>query len=420
MGMTITEKILAAHAGGKRVLPGQLINPKVDLALGNDVTAPIAIDQFEKIKGGKIFDPNKVVFVLDHFTPSKDIQAAKQCQRVRTFALKHRIGHFYDVGSMGVEHALLPELGLVLPGELIVGADSHTCTYGALGAFSSGVGSTDLASTLALGELWLKVPESMKVIFRGKLREWVGAKDLILYLIHKIGVDGARYKAIEFTGNIFQSLSMDERFTITNMAIEAGAKNGIIAPDEITLSYLKGRTSKEFSVYQSDSDATYSDVIEVDVNDITPQVAVPHSPGNARPVKEIGDIPIQQVVIGSCTNGRLTDLKQAARILKGKKAHKDVRLIIIPATQNVYRLAMDEGLLSTFLDAGAAVGTPTCGPCFGGSMGVLADNERCVATTNRNFPGRMGPPTSEVYLSNPYVAAASAILGRIASPEEIA
>ena len=420
MGMTITEKILAEHAGEKSVIPGQLINAKVDLALGNDVTAPISVDQFEKIEGAAIFDPDKVVFVLDHFTPSKDIQAARQCQKLRNFAHKHHIKHFYDVGVMGVEHALLPEIGLALPGQLIVGADSHTCTYGALGAFSAGIGSTDLASAMALGELWLKVPESIKVIFTGKLKEWVVGKDLILYLIHKIGVDGARYKALEFSGDVIESLSMDERLTITNMAIEAGAKNGIIAPDSTTLSYLKTITSKEFKVIQSDPDANYSETIEIDAAEIAPQVALPHSPGNGKPVHEVGNIPINQVVIGSCTNGRIEDLRQAAKILKGKKAHKDVRLIIIPATQSVFRQAIHEGLQEIFLDANAAVGTPTCGPCFGGSMGILADNERCVSTTNRNFLGRMGPSTSEVYLSSPYVAAASAILGRIGSPDEIA
>jgi 3-isopropylmalate/(R)-2-methylmalate dehydratase large subunit len=313
----------------------------------------------------------------------------------------------------------LPEIGLVLPGQLIVGADSHTCTYGALGAFSSGIGSTDLASAMALGELWFKVPESIKVIFKGKLKEWVVGKDLILYLIHKIGVDGARYKSLELCGNVIESLPMDERFTMTNMAIEAGAKNGIIAPDSTTLSFLKTVTSKKFSVIQSDPDANYSETIEIDVAEITPQVALPHSPGNGKPVRDVGNIPINQVVIGSCTNGRIEDLRQAARILKGKKAHKDVRLIIIPATQNVFRQAMREGLQEIFLDANAAVGTPTCGPCFGGSMGILADNERCVSTSNRNFLGRMGPSTSEVYLSSPYVAAASAILGRIGSPDEI-
>lgn len=419
MGMTITEKILAEHAGEKSVFPGQLINAKVDLALGNDVTAPIAIDQFEKIEGATIFDPNKVVLVLDHFAPATDIQAARNCQQIRNFALRNKIHHFYDVGTMGIEHALLPELGLVLPGELIVGADSHTCTYGALGAFSAGIGSTDLASAMALGELWFKVPETMKVVFSGKLGKWVVGKDLILHLIHKIGVDGARYKTLELSGNVIESLAVEERLTMTNMAIEAGAKNGIIAPDEMTLSYLKEITSREYRIHQSDPDAEFSDVVEIDVNALSPQVALPHSPGNGKAVDEIENIPINQVVIGSCTNARITDLRQAAKILKGKKVHKDVRLIIIPATQNVARQAIHEGLHDIFLDVGAAVGTPTCGPCFGGSMGILADNEKCVSTSNRNFLGRMGPASSEVYLSSPYVAAASAILGRIGSPEEI-
>lgn len=419
MGMTITEKILAVHAGEKFVTPGQFLNARVDLCLGNDGTAPITIEQFEKLGDADIFDKNKIVFVLDHFTPAKDIQTARQCQKIRNFSIKNKIKHFYDVGRMGVEHALLPEIGLTLPGELIVGADSHTCTYGALGSFSTGVGSTDLASAMALGELWLKVPESVKVIFKGKLNKWVGGKDLILYLIHKIGVDGALYKALEFTGDVIESLSMDDRFTITNMAIEAGAKNGIIAPDEVTLSYIKKITSREFKAYHSDLDAAYSDVIEIDVKEILPQVALPHSPGNSKSVDELGEIPINQVFIGSCTNGRITDLRRAAEILKGRQSHEDVRLIIIPATQKIYRQAIDEGLIKIFLDASAAVGTPSCGPCFGGSTGILADKERCVSTTNRNFRGRMGPATSELYLTSPYVAAASAILGRIGSPEEI-
>lgn len=419
MGMTITEKILAAHAGEKSVAPGQLINAKVDLVLGNDATTPIAIDQFEKYMNTDIFDPNKVVFVLDHFTPSNDVQSARQCQKVTKFSHKHKIKHCYDVGRMGIEHALLPEIGLVLPGDVIVGADSHTCTYGALGAFSTGIGSTDLASAMALGELWLKVPESIKVNFSGKLNKWVVGKDLILHLIHRIGVDGALYKAIELTGSAIGSLSLDERLTMTNMAIEAGAKNGIIASDATTMSYLKKVTSKEYITYQSDPDANYSEVIEIDVNKIQPQIALPNSPANVKPVNEIGEIPINQVFIGSCTNGRITDLRQAAEILKGRKSHKNIRLIIIPATQGVYRQAIDEGLIKIFIDANAAVGTPSCGPCFGASSGVLGDNERCVSTTNRNFLGRMGPPSSEVYLSSPYVAAASAILGRIGSPEEI-
>jgi 3-isopropylmalate/(R)-2-methylmalate dehydratase large subunit len=417
--MTITEKILAKHAGETVVSPGQIINAKVDLALGNDITAPISIDQFENIHGANVFDANKVVFVLDHSTPSKDIQVARNCLKIRRFASKHGIKHCYDVGKMGVEHALLPELGLALPGELIVGADSHTCTYGALGAFSTGIGSTDLASAMVLGEIWLKVPETIKIIFTGKLKKWVTGKDLIMYLISQIGVEGALYKSLEFTGPIIDALAMDERFTIANMAIEAGAKNGIIAVDDITRTYIKKVSSREYDVYESDKKAKYSNEIEIKVNNITPQVAFPHLPENVKPVNDINKIFIDQVFIGSCTNGRITDLRQAAEILKGRKVHNDVRLIILPATQSVFRQAIDEGLLEIFIDAGAAVGTPSCGPCFGGSMGVLADGEKCVSTTNRNFLGRMGPGTSEVYLSGPFVAAASAILGWIGSPEDL-
>lgn len=419
MGMTITEKILAAHCEERSVIPGQFINARVDLLLGNDVTAPIAISKLEKDMKGVLFDPDKVVFVLDHFTPSRDIQTARQCEKVRKFSDKRGIRNFYDVGTMGIEHGLLPELGLVLPGDLIVGADSHTCTYGAVGAFSTGIGSTDLASAMALGELWLKVPETTKVVFKGNLNPWVGAKDLILHLIHKIGVAGSLYKALEFTGNVIRAFSMDERLTICNMAIEAGAKNGIMEPDEVTVEYMREVTRRDFVIHKSDSDANYSEIIEVETDDLVPQVAFPHSIDNVKPINEIDNIPINQVVIGSCTNGRITDLRQAAEILKGRKSHKNVRLIIIPATQNVYRKAIKEGLMEVFLDANAAIGTPTCGPCFGGSFGVLADNERCVSTTNRNFRGRMGPPSSEVYLSSPYVAAASAVKGRICSPEEI-
>lgn len=418
-GMTITEKILAAHAGKERVRPGELINARVDLVLGNDITAPVAIREFEKIGVPDVFARDRVALVPDHFVPNKDIKSAEQAKIVREFAEKHQLPYYFEVGRMGIEHCLLPEQGLVGPGDLVIGADSHTCTYGALGAFSTGIGSTDLAAAMALGEIWLKVPESIKFIYRGRLNEWVGGKDLILYTIGDIGVDGALYRAMEFTGPAVKSLSMDGRFTMCNMAVEAGAKNGIIAPDETTEDYVRGRARREYEVYRSDPDAEYAAVYEYDASKIEPQVAFPHLPENTRPVSEAGDVEIDQAVIGSCTNGRLEDLRLAARVLKGKKVHKRVRLIVIPGTQEIYRRAVREGLVDIFIEAGAAVSTPTCGPCLGGYMGILAAGERAVATTNRNFVGRMGHPESEVYLSNPAVAAASAVAGRIVPPWEV-
>ncbi|RKO66073.1 3-isopropylmalate dehydratase large subunit [Desulfofundulus salinus] len=419
MPMTITEKILAAHAGLDRVEPGQLINVRVDLVLGNDITAPVAIKEFRRIGVEKVFDRERVVLVPDHFVPNKDIKSAEQAKILRDFARQQQLTHYFEVGRMGIEHCLLPEQGLVGPGDVVIGADSHTCTYGALGAFATGVGSTDLAAAMALGEIWLKVPESIKFVYYGELQPWVGGKDLILYTIGQIGVDGALYQAMEFTGPAIETLSMDGRLTMANMAVEAGAKNGIVPPDEITLDYVKGRARRPYRVYQSDPDARYARVYEFDVSKLEPQVAFPHLPSNVRPVSQAGHVEIQQVVIGSCTNGRLEDLRLAARVLQGKKVHPDVRLIVIPGTQEVYRTALKEGLIEIFIDAGAAVSTPTCGPCLGGHMGILAAGERCLATTNRNFVGRMGHPESEVYLSNPAVAAASAILGRIAAPQEV-
>jgi 3-isopropylmalate/(R)-2-methylmalate dehydratase large subunit len=419
MGMTITEKILAAHAGLDSVRPGQLINAKVDIVLGNDVTAPVAIREFEKIGAGKVFDKDRVVLVPDHFTPNKDIKAAEQCKVMRDFARKYEITNYFEVGRMGIEHCLLPELGLVLPGDLVIGADSHTCTYGALGAFSTGVGSTDMAAAMATGEAWFKVPETHKFIYKGKLGKWVTGKDLILYTIGDIGVDGALYGSMEFTGEAIDSLSMDGRFTMANMAIEAGAKNGIIAPDETTLEYVRQRAKRDFTVYASDPDAEYASVREYDVTSIEPQVAFPHLPENTRPISEVGEIVIDQVVIGSCTNGRMEDLRLAAEVFKGKKVAPHVRVIILPGTQAIYLQAIHEGLFDIFVEAGAAVSTPTCGPCLGGHMGILAKGERAVSTTNRNFVGRMGHQESEVYLANPAVAAASAVCGKIASPEEV-
>jgi 3-isopropylmalate/(R)-2-methylmalate dehydratase large subunit len=406
MGMTITEKILAAHAGKKSVEPGELINCKVDIVLGNDITAPVAIKEFEKIGVSGVFDKERVVLIPDHFTPNKDIKSAEQAKMLRDFAKKHGLTNYFEVGRMGIEHCLLPEQGIVLPGDVIIGADSHTCTYGALGAFSTGVGSTDMAAGMASGEVWFRVPESIKFVFYGQeLNKWVSGKDLILYAIGKIGVDGA--------------LSMDGRFTMANMAIEAGGKNGIIAPDEKTIEYVKSRAKRPYKIYASDEDAKYCRVIEYDAADIEPQVAFPHLPENTRPISKVGNVKIDQSVIGSCTNGRIEDLRIAAQVLKGRKVHPDVRVVIFPGTQEIYKQAMKEGLFEIFVDAGCAVSTPTCGPCLGGHMGILAKGERAIATTNRNFVGRMGHPESEVYLSNPAVAAASAIMGRIAGPEEV-
>jgi len=419
MGMTIVEKIAAAHAGRESVSPGDMIMASVDIALGNDITAPIAIKEFKAIGATNVFDRDRVVLVADHFTPNKDIQSAEQSKVLRDFAREQQLTHYYDVGRCGIEHALLPEKGLVLPGDLIIGADSHTCTYGALGAFATGVGSTDLAAAMATGEVWLRIPDSIKYVYRGKLRKWVGGKDLILYTIGKIGVDGARYKAMEFAGETIERLPMAGRITMCNMAIEAGGKCGIISPDGITLDYVRRRTDRQPRLYASDGDARYERTIEYDVADIEPQVALPSLPENARGVSELGEVSIDQVVIGSCTNGQIDDLRVAADILRGRRVHRNVRLIVIPATQAVYAEALREGLLEIFINAEGAVSTPTCGPCLGGHMGVLAAGERALATTNRNFVGRMGHQTSEVYLSGPAVAAASAVAGRICSPEEI-
>ena len=417
--MTITEKILAKHAGVKEVAPGALINARVDIALGNDITAPIAIHEFRKAGATKVYDRKRVVLVPDHFTPNKDIKSANQCKILKEFALEQRLTHYYEGGEVGVEHALLPEKGVVGPGDLVIGADSHTCTYGALGAFSTGVGSTDLAAVMITGELWFKVPESIKFIFRGKLRKWVSGKDLILHVIGGIGVDGALYKAMEFTGRPIESLSMDSRMAMCNMAIEAGAKSGIIPPDGITEAYMAKRAERPYKFYASDPGAEYSGVIEYDCSRIEPQVACPHLPGNTKNVSELENVSIDQVVIGSCTNGRLEDLAVAARILRGRTVAKHVRLIVIPATPHIYGEAMNRGYFKIFLKAGAVISPPTCGPCLGGHMGILAAGERAVATTNRNFIGRMGDVKSEVYLANPAVAAASAVKGRIAHPDEV-
>ena len=416
---TITEKILAAHAGLKTVAPGQLIQAKVDLTLANDITAPIAIRVFKEAGGRKVFNRRKVVLVPDHFVPNKDIAAAEQCRLIREFAREQQLEYFFELGEMGIEHVLLPEKGLVLPGDLVIGADSHTCTYGALGAFATGVGSTDLGAAMITGETWFKVPSSSKFIYHGRPRPWVSGKDLILHTIGDIGVDGALYQAMEFSGPAVTRLSMADRFTMANMAIEAGAKSGIFEPDETTWAYIRERSKKLGRLYQSDSGAEYDEVREYDLRDIEPQVAFPHLPENARPLSRVGRVLIDQAVIGSCTNGRLEDLRVAAQVLKNQKAAKGVRLIIIPATPWIYRQAIKEGLVEIFLKAGGVVSTPTCGPCLGGHMGILAQGERAIATTNRNFVGRMGHPKSEVYLSNPAVAAASAVLGRIGGVEEL-
>ncbi len=419
MPLTISEKILANHAGVEETTPGELINARVDFALGNDITAPIAIEAFEQIDAPSVFDPSRIALVADHFVPNKDIQTAEQVLRMRRFARKYKIEHFYEVGKMGIEHALLPELGLVLPGDLVIGADSHTCTYGALGAFSTGVGSTDLGACMATGEVWLKVPESIKFIYHGQPGEWVSGKDIILYTIGRIGVDGALYSVMEFTGEALAHLSMADRLTMCNMAIEAGAKAGIMQPDEVTLEFVRPRARREFKVLQSDPQARYRETIEIDVSKIGLQVAFPPLPSNARPVEEAEGIEVDQVVIGSCTNGRIEDMRVAAQILNGKKVHPNVRCLVIPATPAVFSQCSKEGLVDVFLDAGAALCTPTCGPCLGGHMGILAEGERALATTNRNFVGRMGHPKSEVYLAGPAVAAATAIAGAITSPKKI-
>ena len=419
MSMTITEKILSRHTDLDEVHPGMLINARVDIALGNDITAPIAIDVFRKSGGKEVFDREKIVLVPDHFAPNKDIESAEQCKIMRDFAREHEITHYFEVGEAGVEHALLPEKGIVLPGDLVVGADSHTCTYGALGAFATGVGSTDLAAAMLTGELWFKVPETMKFVYHGKRRPWVSGKDLILHTIGRIGVDGALYRAMEFTGEAIRELTMADRFTMANMAVEAGGKNGIFIPDEVTEAYVRERAGRKYEFYSSDPDALYHSVIDIDVEKIEPQVAFPHLPSNARGISEAGDVRIDQSIIGSCTNGRIEDLRVAASVLKGRHAAPGFRLIIIPATPAVYRQAMHEGLFDVFLDAGAVISLPTCGPCLGGYMGILAKGERSVATTNRNFVGRMGHPGSEVYLAGPAVAAATAVAGRLAGPEQL-
>ncbi|MCX6005014.1 MAG: 3-isopropylmalate dehydratase large subunit [Chloroflexi bacterium] len=416
--MTLAEKILAAHCGKNKVNPGEFINVKTDLVLSNDITAPIAIKEFNRLGVGKVFDPQKIVMVPDHFCPNKDIQSAEQAKLMREFARQHNIIYF-EVGQMGIEHVILPEKGLVVPGDIVVGADSHTDTYGALAAFATGMGSTDIAIAMATGEIWMKVPPTIKFIFHGKPRKWVGGKDFILYTIGNISVDGALYSVMEFTGEAIDALSMDNRFTMSNMAIEAGGKAGIFAVDDKTRAYLKGRTSRKYTEYSSDPDAEYARIIEYDASGIEPQVAFPHLPSNTKPISQVGNIAIDQVVIGSCTNGRLDDIRLAARILKGRKVDPNLRCIIIPGSQKVYMDALKEGLIEIFIKAGAAVSTPTCGPCLGGYMGILAAGEKCVSTTNRNFVGRMGHTKSEIYLANPAIAAASAVLGRIASPEEL-
>ncbi|AND85946.1 3-isopropylmalate dehydratase large subunit [Clostridium tyrobutyricum] len=419
MGMTMTQKILAKHSGLDSVRAGQLINCKLDLVLGNDITTPVAAREFKKTGLDKVFDKKKIAIVPDHFSPTKDIKSAEQCKCVREFARDKDIENYFEVGQMGIEHALLPEKGLVVAGEVIIGADSHTCTYGALGAFSTGVGSTDMAAGMATGEAWFKVPSAIKFVLKGKLSKWVSGKDVILHIIGQIGVDGALYKSMEFTGDGVSELSMDDRFTITNMAIEAGAKNGIFEVDENTIEYMKEHSTKKYTVYTADNDAEYEQTIEIDLSSIKPTVSFPHLPENTRTIDEVGDIAIDQSVIGSCTNGRISDLRIAAKVLKGKKVHKNVRAIIIPATQKIYLQALKEGLIETFIKSGAVVSTPTCGPCLGGYMGILAKGERAISTTNRNFVGRMGDPESEVYLASPAVAAASAITGKISSPEEV-
>lgn len=419
MGMTMVEKIIAAHTEYDSVKPGQIVNARVDMVLGNDVTTPVAIKEFNKIGVDKVFDKDKVAIVPDHFTPNKDIKSAEHAKMIREFAHKYEITNYFEIGQMGIEHCLLPEKGLALPGQIIVGADSHTCTYGALNALATGVGSTDIAAAMATGYLWFRVPETIKFVYSGELNPWVSGKDLILYTIGDIGVDGALYKAMEFTGEVIEKLSMDGRMTMSNMAIEAGGKCGLIACDQKTKDYLKGRTSKSYTAYNSDNGVVYEQVIEYDVSKIEPQVAFPHLPENTKAVSEAGDVKIDQSIIGSCTNGRIEDLRIAAGVFKGNKVASNVRCIIFPGTQQIYKQAVQEGLVEIFIDAGVAFSTPTCGPCLGGHMGILAKGEKAISTTNRNFVGRMGHPESEVYLSNPAVAAASAIKGYIVHPEEV-
>jgi len=416
--MTLAEKILAAHCGKKKVTPGEFINVRLDLVMANDITAPIAIQEFKKIGVDRVFDPMKVIMLPDHFTPNKDIASAEQSKTMREFCYQQQVLYF-EVGRMGIEHVFLPEQGLVLPGDVVIGADSHTCTYGAVGAFATGVGSTDIAAAMATGDIWMKVPQTIKFVYHGTPRKWVGGKDLILYTIGKIGVDGATYCAMEFTGEAIDALSMDSRFTMANMAIEAGGKAGLFRVDQKTKQYLKSRARRPYTIYEPDEDAEYLKVIEYDVTGLEPQVAFPHSPANTRPISQVGKVELDQAVIGSCTNGRLDDLRIVAQVLNGRKVNPKVRCIIIPGSQQVYLDALKEGLIETFINAGAVVCTPTCGPCIGGHMGVLAAGEKCISTTNRNFIGRMGSPKSEVYLSNPAIAAASAVAGVIASPDSI-
>ena len=419
MGMTMTQKILAAHAGLKEIKAGQFIEINLDLVLGNDITTPVAIKEFKKMGAAEVYDNKKIAIVLDHFVPNKDIKSAEQCKISRNFSKEQRITNFFDVGEMGIEHALLPEKGLVVAGDTVIGADSHTCTYGALGAFSTGIGSTDMAAGMATGQMWLRVPPAIKFNLKGKLNKWVCGKDIILHIIGKIGVDGALYKSMEFTSEGIKELSMDDRFTIANMAVEAGGKNGIFPVDEKTIEYMREHSNREYTAYEADEDAVYDEEIDVDLNELKPTVSFPHLPENTRTIDKVGNVKIDQVVIGSCTNGRIEDMRIAAQILKGKKIHTDVRAIIIPATQKIYKQCINEGLAEIFIDAGAVISTPTCGPCLGGYMGILADGERAVATTNRNFVGRMGHAGSEVYLASPAVAAASAIKGKISNPDEL-
>ncbi|HIR89420.1 MAG TPA: 3-isopropylmalate dehydratase large subunit [Candidatus Fimimorpha faecalis] len=419
MGMTMTQKILAAAAGLDEVKAGQLIEADLSLVLGNDITSPVAIHEMDKFDQKGVFDKDKIALVLDHFVPNKDIKSAEHCKCVREFACQHDITNYFDVGQMGIEHALLPEKGLVVAGDVVIGADSHTCTYGALGAFSTGVGSTDMAAGMATGKAWFKVPSAIKFVLTGKPNKWVSGKDIILHIIGMIGVDGALYKSMEFVGDGIANLSMDDRFTIANMAIEAGGKNGIFPVDEKTVAYMKEHSTKEFTVYEADEDAAYDAVYTIDLAQLKPTVAFPHLPENTKTIDECGEIAIDQVVIGSCTNGRMEDLRVAAEILKGRQVKKGLRCIVIPATQKIYLQAIEEGLVQTFIEAGAVVSTPTCGPCLGGYMGILAAGERCVSTTNRNFVGRMGDVTSEVYLASPAVAAASAVTGKISCPCEL-
>lgn len=419
MGMTMTQKILAAHAGLESVCAGQLIEAELDMVLANDITGPVAIHEVEKLNMKTVFDKDKIALVPDHFTPNKDIKSAEHCKCVRNFAKQHDITNYFEVGEMGIEHALLPEKGLIVAGETCIGADSHTCTYGALGAFSTGVGSTDMGAGMMTGKAWFKVPSAIKIILTGKPSKWVSGKDVILHIIGQIGVDGALYKSMEFTGDGIKNLTMDDRFSIANMAIEAGAKNGIFPVDELTIEYMKEHSKKEYTVYEADEDAVYDEVITVDLAALEPTVAFPHLPENTRVVREAGEVKIDQVVIGSCTNGRIGDLRTAAKVLEGRHVAPGVRVIVFPATQKIYLQAIEEGLIQTFIKAGAIVSTPTCGPCLGGHMGVLAAGERAVSTTNRNFVGRMGHVESEVYLASPAVAAASAVTGKISEPAEL-